>query len=162
MDGAELISRLRQIFEKYRYVLLVLLIGVFLMLYPSKSSTASVATPEKETVIPGLAAQLEAVLSGMEGAGKVKVLLSESASAETIFQSDAAVGGDSHRSETVLTMDTGRNQTGLVRKVVSPIYQGAVVLAQGADRASVKLEITQAVSSATGLGYDQITVLKMK
>lgn len=39
---------------------------------------------------------------------------------------------------------------------------GAVVVCQGADLAQVRLNVTNAVSSYTGLGCDKITVLKMK
>ena len=47
-------------------------------------------------------------------------------------------------------------------KTKYPVYKGAVVVCEGADHASVKLNIVQAVSSLTGLGSDKITVLKMK
>ena len=40
--------------------------------------------------------------------------------------------------------------------------KGAVVIAEGADRPAVKLNLIQAVSSLTGLGMDQITVIKMR
>jgi hypothetical protein len=39
---------------------------------------------------------------------------------------------------------------------------GAIVVCQGADSPSVKLAITQAVAKITGLGTDEICVLKMK
>ena len=55
-----------------------------------------------------------------------------------------------------------RADPGLVRQVNPPEYLGAVVLCQGADNPSVKLSIVEAVSKATGLTTDRITVLKMK
>jgi hypothetical protein len=42
------------------------------------------------------------------------------------------------------------------------VYQGAVVLCQGAADAAVRLAVVEAVSKATGLGADKICVLKMK
>jgi stage III sporulation protein AG len=39
---------------------------------------------------------------------------------------------------------------------------GAVVIAQGADDPSIKLAIVDAVTKATGLGANKISVLKMK
>ena len=55
-----------------------------------------------------------------------------------------------------------RSEKGLVRQINPPEYLGAVVLCQGADNAAVKLAIVEAVSKATGLSTDRITVLKMK
>lgn len=39
---------------------------------------------------------------------------------------------------------------------------GAVVVCQGADQPSVRLDVTNAVAAYTGLGSDQISVIKMK
>jgi len=38
---------------------------------------------------------------------------------------------------------------------------GAVIVCEGAEKARVRMDILQAVSSYTGLGADRITVLKM-
>ena len=46
--------------------------------------------------------------------------------------------------------------------VLSPTYLGAVIVCQGGDSPTVKLAIVEAVSNATGLSADKITVLKMK
>jgi len=40
--------------------------------------------------------------------------------------------------------------------------EGALVVCDGAERASVRLAVTQAVSSLTGLGSNKIAVVKMK
>ena len=50
----------------------------------------------------------------------------------------------------------------VVAQALNSKYLGAIILCQGADHADVKLQITQAVSRATGLGTDRISVLKMK
>ena len=39
---------------------------------------------------------------------------------------------------------------------------GAVVVCQGADQPSVRLDVTNAVAAYTGLGSDKISVIKMK
>ena len=39
---------------------------------------------------------------------------------------------------------------------------GAVVVCQGADQPYVRLDVTNAVAAYTGLGSDQISVIKMK
>ena len=41
-----------------------------------------------------------------------------------------------------------------------PVFQGALVVCEGADQAQVRLAMTQAVSALTGLGTDRITICK--
>jgi stage III sporulation protein AG len=93
-------------------------------------------------------------------------MLSISQSEKTIYQTDSTYSqSDDHadsRTQTILISDNQRNETGLVHQKHSPVYQGAIVLAEGADLASVKLAIVDAVSDITGLGADKISVLKMK
>ena len=104
--------------------------------------------------------RLEVVLSQIHGAGKVKVLLTEERGHRTVYQADP--GSDGTSSDTVLITGTDRTQQGLVIQIESPVYQGAVVVCQGGDDPAVRLAIVEAVSDATGLGADRITVLKMK
>ena len=66
------------------------------------------------------------------------------------------------RTQTILVTDSQRNETGLIHQKNPPVYQGAIVLAEGADHPSVKLAIVEAVMDVTGLGADKISVLKMK
>ena len=84
----------------------------------------------------------------------------------TYYHRDEDVSGESGtssvRQETVIITDSDRNQQPLISQVLSPRYQGAVIVCQGANQSSVKLAIVEAVSKATGLGADQISVLKMK
>lgn len=110
--------------------------------------------------------QLSALLSQMEGAGKVQVLLTLATGEKTLYQtnedSTTASQSETKRTDTVIINDSNRNETGLVRQVDPPTYLGAVVLCQGAENSAVRLAITEAVSNATGLGYHKITILKMK
>ena len=152
--------------KKYRYVLLVVLVGLVLLALPEEKEPAkqpeSIQTEEKRNLQEDLAA----ILSQVAGAGKVEVLLTQATGEETIYQTDEDLStGESTsdiRSDTVLVTGTDRSETGLVRQVNPPTYQGAIVLCQGADSAQVKLSIVEAVMSVTGLRSDCITVLKMK
>lgn len=160
MDQAG-VSRIRAFIGKYIYVFLILLFGILLMTLPTSeeqlpANTAS--TSIKQSVSKSLQDQLSEILSQIEGAGRVSVLLTEASGNETIYQTNIGNSGE----DTVILTDSSRNQTGMVCRVNSPIYLGAVVVCQGADRPAVKLAITQAVANATGLSYDRISILKMK
>jgi stage III sporulation protein AG len=64
--------------------------------------------------------------------------------------------------ETVLSDSGSGLETPLVVQETYPVYQGALVLCQGADNAAVRLDIVSAISGLTGLGADKITVIKME
>lgn len=155
--------------KKYKYVVLILLIGIGLMLLPTGKQRESVTQnqPEKQLEKEGSASVLLAdVLSNIDGAGKVQVYLTIASGEQTIYQTNDTVstGVDTSNTQidTVTITDAQRNETGLVRQVNPPVYQGAIVVCQGADRAAVRLAIADAVSKVTGLGTDRISVLKMK
>lgn len=152
-------GKLRQL----QYPLLVLALGVFLMLLPQKSETA----PEESAVVSEAAEdmleqRLAELLQTVEGAGKVSVLLTKESGSSTAYQQDVERLQTEERTElrqqTVLQSGDRPIEIG----TTYPVYRGAVVVCQGADRASVKLDIIRAVSSLTGLGSDKIIVIKMK
>lgn len=160
MDTMTLRQRSLELLKKYRYVVLVILAGILLMALPAEKEPESL--PTQTQAQPDLQEELAEILSRLEGAGKVKVLLTEAEGAKTTYQSDTDIRTDARQSDTVLVTGSDRSQTGLVRQVDPPRYQGAVVLCQGASRASVRLAIVEAVANATGLSTSRISVLKMK
>ena len=167
MASGPLIRRLRQITGRYRYFLIVVLAGVLLMVLPQRKTPEKVPEmPEKAEAALGFRQELEAELSAMlslsEGAGTVRVLLTEARGEQVRYQCDEDMGAGDRRSKTVLVRSTDRQETGLIRQIDPPSFQGALVLCQGGDRAAVRLAIVNAVTSVTGLSADRVTVLKMK
>lgn len=167
MDQPVVPEKIKQAVKKYRYPLLVLLIGVILMLIPTgkKQQTQQVPAPEPTVPVTDLQEELQNILAQVQGAGKVRVLLSVSKGETTVYQTDSDVSGGENgvcRVDTVIITGTDRGQSGLIQHIDPPLYLGALVVCQGADSPSVRLAITNAVSSITGLGADKITVLKMK
>lgn len=163
MDRVALHEKAKDAFQKYKYVLLVLALGMVLMSLPEPAGEQETVTEEMtEAAQLSTSEALAQILSQMEGVGKVQVLLTESAGAETLYQTDEDSSGDSLRVETVIISDSDRGEQGLVRRVDPPKYLGAVIVCQGGDSSSVRLAVVEAVANATGLGTDRISVLKMK
>ena len=156
MDGIEPKQRINALFGKYKYPILVVLVGMALLLLPGREAEEP-AVPAQTVTEESLEQRLERLLAQIEGAGAVRVLLTEDTGRETLWQTDV----DSDRENTVIVEDSDRNETGLVRWTRSPSYRGAVILCQGADVPSVKLAIVEAVRCVTGLGADRISVQKM-
>ena len=105
------------------------------------------------------------VLGAMDGVGRVQVMLTLRSGETLSLAEDSSAtlgsGGDVRQDSQVLTVNRGSGkQEVVVTQRLYPTYQGAVVVCQGADRAEVKLAVTQAVAALTGLGADRITVVK--
>ena len=167
MDFKGLGDKIKRAVTKYKYAAIILLIGICLLLIPQKSQSTPAAENKSQpsTQVIGTE-QLEEILQSIDGAGKVKVLLSVATGEKTVYQtdSDSSTSGDgnSTKQETVLISDSQRAEYGLVSQINPPTYLGAIVVCEGADSATVKLAVTQAVAKITGLGTDNICVLKME
>lgn len=157
---------IRQLFQKYRWAALVLAAGLLLMCFPEKQEAVAASAAPQIQREESLQLELEELLSGLDGAGKVKVLLSISTGERNHYHTDEDLSRTSdtmdQRKEAVIITSGDREEHGLLLRVDPPTYAGAVVLCQGADSARVKLAVVEAVSAATGLGSDKIAVLKMK
>ena len=146
-----------KLLDQYKYVLIVIAAGIVLLLWPSgegERGTADAAAPgaQEEFDLEALEEKLSRTLSQIEGAGKVTVTLTVKNGMEQVLASDRTTSvterGSSVEEETVP----------LTRRY--PTFQGALVVCEGADDVQLRLLITQAVSSLTGLGADRITVCK--
>ena len=169
MDVKGFKTKLAEGFKSYKYALLVLVIGLALMIIPTNAQVKTELTSDVSDVTISedtLESKLADILSHVEGAGQVQVILSVATGQEIIYQTDEnqSSNGDSNNlnTSTVTITDSDRNQSGLIRQENPAVYQGAIIVCEGADNPSVKLTLIDAVSKITGLGTNCIAVLKMK
>lgn len=167
MDRLDFTAKIKELFDKYKFVLAILGIGILLMVFPGKDN----AEPQPESnaqTAPSIsrAEELENILGQMSGVGRIQVLLTESDGSQTVYQTDEertqSKDTENIRVKTVTVTNSDREEVGLVRAVTPPVYLGAIIVCQGGDNPSVKLAVVQAVSNVTGIPSDRITVLKMK
>lgn len=160
-------NKMGEVFKKYKYAIIVLLVGLILMAFPGFDTDIKTETVEApKTSLQSLEQKLSVLLSKVDGAGEVEVILTVAAGEEIIYQtnddytdSDSSV---SNNINTVTVTDSDRNQTGLIKQVKSETYKGAIIVCSGADDPTVRLAIVDAVSRITGLKTNCISVLKMK
>lgn len=153
--------------DKYKYVLILLAAGLLLLLWPAggeeQARQSAPAAASEEFDVAALEEKLSQTLSQVEGAGRVTVTLAVKSGLEQVPLTDRSASvterGNSVEEKTVV-IDTGSGKEVVVRMRRSPVFQGAVVVCQGGDRAEVQLLLTRAVSALTGLGADRITVCK--
>ena len=166
------LKKYSDLFKKNKYIFIVLAIGVALLLIPSNNTPEQKETKQEklEFSIKEWEEKIENILSECDNVGRIKIALSVSGSNESVFVTEEKVStqkrGDeySHDSDkkiSVLSVGSGEEEPIIIRQVY-PEFIGATVVCDGAEFSGVRLDITNAVSSLTGLSADKITILKMK
>lgn len=158
--------------KKYKYAVLVLLLGVALMLLPfgKKEETPETVVQEDpltdEAYAQALEQRLEDMLCQVSGAGQVRVMLTLLTGSRTEYQTDTQISDSGTQSQeerkTVILSEGSAYDKAAVSAVQYPRFQGALILCQGADQSTVRLSLVNAVAALTGLSSGQITVIKMK
>lgn len=173
-------------------LLLILLGGVLLVIIslPVKDKNKTIDTytvNEAESAVDYMgetgidyAAQLEGrlekILSQVEGAGQVMVLVTFEDSGELIVKSDVTESsktdgvtaegemlGEKKREENVVfSKDSNGALSPYITKTIYPKISGVLVLAQGASDTEVMAKLTEAVSAALGIEINKIKVMKME
>ena len=152
-------EKLRDIFRKYRAVGLVLLAGLLLLLLPTGKSSGQERQTSDETE-----QRMAQLLGRMSGVGRVQVMLTLKTGPTLQLAQDMDLeqeeGSLRQRSQPV-TVNRGSGwQEALVTRQDYPVYQGAVVVCQGAGSSAVRLAVTEAVAALTGLSTEKITVVQ--
>ena len=157
--------RWSELWKKYKFVLLVVLVGIILMLLPVSSQTKE--TEENKSQIPqesfDLAAmeqRMEEVLGKIDGVGKLRLMLTLQSGTRLTLAEDTQREQDRTQRESVTLNRGSGNQEIVITNRFYPVYQGAVVVCQGADSSAVRLAITETVQALTGLPSDRIRVAK--
>ena len=153
--------------QSFRWPLLILILGICLMLLPAEKEPAKEPTQcSIEIENQDLEARLKEVLGHIEGVGAVEVLLTVKTGPEYVYQTNETKNKHAEefeqRSETVVIADGNGGEMPITVNTVFPTYKGALIVCQGADRASVRLAVMEAVSDLTGLSSEHISVIKMK
>ena len=131
---------------------------------------------EQEQYIKEMEAKAESLLSGVNGAGQVKVMITLRASSEQVVEKDMPVtrsqtsaqdsqGGSRMVSKfttedaTVYRKGNGYEEPYVV-KTLSPSVEGVVVVAEGAGNGEVSKNLSEAVQILFGVEAHRVKVLK--
>ncbi len=101
-----------------------------------------------------LEAQLGAVLSDIEGAGEVSVMISFSDEGETVIATETKVLEDG----TVVTAPVLVDGEVVVLEVKKPEISGVLIVAEGADDLSVRFDLLSAAASVLDINQSLIKV----
>lgn len=159
-----------ELFQKYKYVLLVIAAGIMLLLLPlggeenpASGGTESQNENSEETFqVEEMERRLEEALSRVDGAGEVTVVLTVKSGARQILAQDSSRSGEESSTSTVVVSTGSGTEDAVVLQQVYPQYQGALVVCPGGGDPAVCLKLVDAVSALTGLGADKISICKSK
>ena len=166
-------------------ILLALLIGVLLLflgktLFPTdEEKVAEVNRQEQTTEIHNLnerdmERRMAEILSKIQGAGQVDVMLTFSATTESVVaheekteearsQENGKVSQNLSKASTVVMTEDGNGNTSpLVLTEYSPQVEGVVIVAQGGDNAVVCKALNNAAQALLDVQAHKIAILKMK
>lgn len=149
--------------NKNKFIAAALFLGIAMLLIPG-----SIGAEKEKKTVAGLSeppfslleqeGRIATVLSKISGAGKVEVILTLKNGVERELAEDKT-GSDSQVKHVMVQSGVGTDTVTV--RYNYPVYQGALIVCQGANSSSVRLQITEAVRALTGLTADKITVTKM-
>ncbi len=131
----------------------------------------------REEYVNELEEKLESVLSQVEGAGKVDVMITVADAGESVVEKDStrnttttqetdSSGGNRTVTEAetgsgTVYVETGEEKYPYVRKETAPTIVGVVVVAEGAGNSAVVSDISEAIKALFPIEAHRIKVVKM-
>ena len=136
----------------------------------SAESSSSGENYEGEKVVADLEKRLSDLLSQVEGAGKVEVMIFADSSSEMIpaynnqsdSRSDEGTGSTSIESNEQREIALSGGDNPVILKVIIPQIKGVVVVAEGADDFLVRQQLNDAVCTLLGVPEHRVQILKHK
>lgn len=180
-------------------LLIVVVIAINLIWQPDDSKNSNIINSEKQFVTQNenttvlateqtgtnienqeyiLKNELENILSNIDGAGKVQVMITytesstvqpmynENITESTTEETDSSGGvrtiAETDSSKEVVYTENNGEKVPITEKITMPKVEGAIVLAEGANDANIKNNIILAVEAVTGLSTHKIQVFQLK
>lgn len=177
MKKEKIITDIKKFFERIksdRKALIIILLGAVIMLsvlmidFPDKSKNKTEASLA-QSYEQELEDKLCRLISNIDKAGDVKVMITFESSKESVyaFDSDESVeskGGESSgkkvKNEYIIVKKDG-DEGGLQIKDVYPKVKGAAIVCEGADDPIIKGQIISVVSALFDINSTNISVAKM-
>ncbi len=143
-------------------IVCMLCAGVVMLMGMGTKSEISV----KSETVSDINSDLEKILSQVEGAGRVKVLINYNQSGEKILAYDMESNinekesGKENNTKSEVVYDG--NKMPVVLKEYMPRVEGVIIVAQGGNIENVKKQLIAGTVALLGIDEHKIEVLKMK
>mgnify|MGYP003426719907 CR=1 FL=1 len=152
--------------KNIKIVYIILCIGIAFLcissLFGEKNETHTAKT---QIEYDNLEEKLEKALGNIQGVGKANVIVTYSASSESMLATDEEVDrsdGTERYSKKVVTVNTGSGQQPIIRGEKTPVIKGVVVICDGGASPVVQKNVTEAIEALTGVAPHNIGIFKRK
>lgn len=169
-----------QLTIKNKILIVVIIIAIFVLAFGSfgdenkksiKEVTENESSLQIEQYIQENERRLEEILTAVQGAGRVRTMITVSEKSEKVIATDKKTQTkqeteketsvrDSTQESTTVIYGSGTEEKPFVVKEKLPAVSGVVVAATGAGDESVKLELYEAVKALYGLSGHRIKIVK--
>lgn len=148
--------------ERYKYVLVVIGVGLLFLSLPTGGGTPSVEVGNGEEIfnVTAFEQHIADHLSLIQGAGATRVVLTLKNDGTRMYAQDVVFDVNGKNTATTVTVGSGTSEAALPVQQGYPEFQGALVICPGGDLPQVQLALVSALSALTGLGSDRISVCK--
>lgn len=135
----------------------------------AKSVTAASTQSSSEDYAATLEERLASIISAIDGAGRVKVMVTLESGSEDVYLRDNDYGenidpsGKSSREskDKYVIVDGTGEEKGIVVRVREPEIRGVAVVCEGAGSQTVQQQIVRTVTALLGISSAQVSVAKM-
>ncbi len=149
-------------FLQYGLIIFIILAVILFIFLSKDSKTTSLENKtEMELYVSNLENKLSSVLSEVEGAGEVKVVITVDGGIETILASKTTTTETQNGKEIVETPILVNGKT-VVLKELYPKIKGVLIVSEGAKNLVVLSKIQQATVSLLNVNVNQVEILTMK
>lgn len=152
-------------FIKKEYILIILLTVVVILIFLSgQDITLPFSNAENKTsdnYVSSLESSLQKILGEVNGAGKISVFITVEGSEEQVVLKNVETKTENGVKSTVesIVLVGGKPY---VTKVQNPKIIGVAIVCEGADDLSVRLNITEIVTTTLSVSSESVRIIKMK
>lgn len=171
--------------KKIRIIFLVGIIGIVLIFLSTFFSSEKKEKGEKDQPVTDsatYAAELEKkvldMVSGIEGVGTAKVMITLENSTEYVYVNEKKETVDStkdysdgqtkkeqernnYEQNVILVDGSGGQREALLKTTIEPKVKGVVIVCQGGENVEVEMRITDAVTTALDIASSKVCVVKL-
>lgn len=146
------------------------LVGIILLtlseLMPQKSDAKQNEKTENVTDIrdsyeENIEKRLTSIVSSIDGAGRTEVMVTLASGDENVYAVKEK-SSDGSKEREYIVIDSDKNESGLLLKVIEPEIRGVAIVCEGADSAKIRQEIISSVSAVLGISTNRISIAKIK
>ena len=168
-------EKLKSLSENQKKALLIVICGVsllFLVISEASVDKTEVSPTDNTRIsaqeyIESTEKQLENILSQVQGAGRVHVMITLESCYENVYagsysskskNSGADISSDVAEDLVIVKNNDGEN--GVIVKVYEPVIKGVAVVCEGADSVKVRSSITETVCALFNISSAKVSVTK--